>query len=140
MDARSVIELQHSVRPRETVPAPSALLSVISVARSKEFLRFRERLITSRSDLVVRSVSPEDAQPLTHLGSAHLWIFCSTIELTQLVHLACSVRRHSAASRLLLVRTSRRPGFEDRLFHRIVIEWEGAGAFFDAVAALAAAA
>jgi hypothetical protein len=48
----------------------------------------RELLIRSRSDLVIRSLVPEEAEADARGAKEYLWIFCSTVELPKLMSLA----------------------------------------------------
>ena len=112
-------------------------LSAISVGRDKEILRVREDFLSSRSDLRVRSADPEQAETAARAAASRLWIFCYTVELPKLVYLACSIRRYSVGSRLLLLSGSREPGFEQSLFHRTIRACDGLEGFLDAVNSLA---
>ena len=82
---------------------------------------------------------PEEAEKLARDSEPHLWIFCSTIELPRLVHLACTIRRNSPSSRLLLMEGSRRPGFELSLFHKAIPPLEGPDFLLNTVSHLAIA-
>jgi hypothetical protein len=96
----------------------------------------REDLIVSRSGLRVRSVTPEQAEMSAHSSGARLWIFCFSIENPKLVYLACTVRRYSERSRLLLIRGSRPPSFEEALFHRTIPNCDEPQDFLEAISAL----
>jgi hypothetical protein len=96
----------------------------------------RELLIRSRSDLVIRSLVPEEAEADARGAKEYLWIFCSTVELPKLMSLAHAVRRASAKSQLLLVQEKHRAGFEVALFHRVVAISEGVEGFLEAVSSL----
>lgn len=137
MSFTSTIEFQSFAPPRDQIRVRTTPLSVVSVGRDKDLLYLRERAIISRSDLRVRSLSPEEGEAAARNSGAHLWIFCGSIELRKLVLLASSVRRSSPTSRLLLVRGYRRSGFEDSLFHWIVQSSDGVESFLDAVSLLA---
>ena len=114
-------------------------LSILSVGRDRELLRQREEAIRSRSDLPVRSMTPEEAESLTRSPKGYVWIFCASIELSRMVYLACSVRRYSRESRLVLD-GARKVGFERSLFHRIVRAEDPEETLLDAVSCLAVAA
>lgn len=129
-----------AVRGRDVLQLREFPLSIFSVGRDPELLRQREHLINSRSDLRICSLTPEEAEAPARSGEAHLWIFCSSIELPKLAYLASSVRRYSAGSRLLLFKGVRRPGFEDSLFHWILGADDDFEDFLAAVSSLALAA
>jgi hypothetical protein len=117
----------------------SSPLSVISVGRDRELLRSRERIIREHSELSIRSMSPEEAEGWVRCDKPRLWIFCGSIEISRLVYLACSVRRYSRHSRLVL--DSLRPaGFESSLFDGIVRSGREAEALLEAVSRFAVAA
>lgn len=118
---------------------PAVPLAVISVGRDPEVLRRRQNILAGQSYLSVRSVTPEDAEKWARSSEPHLWIFCSTIELPRLVQLACTVRRFSPASRLLLMTGTRPPGFERSLFHMAVPPLEGPDRLLNTVRQLAVA-
>jgi hypothetical protein len=107
------------------------------VGRDKALLQSREEIILSRSDLRIRTLTPEDAETPARAADPRVWIFCSSIELPKVVYLACSVRRYSPASRLLLIKKADRPAFEDSLFHRATSAGEGIESFLDAISCLA---
>lgn len=131
------IQLPNVVPFRDKIRIRQTPLSLFSVGRDKELLRLREDLIVSNSDLRVRSLTPEEAEAPARSSGARLWIFCSSIELPKLVYLACSIRRYSPASRLLLLKGSRPPGFEDSLFHNILsASADTIESFLDAVSSL----
>lgn len=135
MQNNKVLEFQRRDR-RQMQVAP---LTILSVGRDPEVLRRRENVLSSQSDLSVRSLTPEDAEKWARSPEAHLWIFCSTIELPRLVHLASTVRRYSPTSRLLLMEGARRPGFEVHLFHRAIPPLEGPEFLLNTVSHLAIA-
>jgi hypothetical protein len=83
--------------------------------------------------MTIRSMNPEEAESWARRTDPHLWIFCSTIELPKAVYLACSIRRYSAASKLLLLEGSRTIGFEGQLFHQVLNPVQSVEAFLDAV-------
>lgn len=123
----------------DRVQLRSTPLSIISVGRDAEILRLRQEVICGRSDLSVRSFSPEEAEPWTHRPEPHLWIFCYTVELPRLVYLSCRVLRFSPESKLLLLEGRQRTGFEASLFHQVLRRTEGEGPFLDALERLAVA-
>jgi hypothetical protein len=126
-------------RTPETSPKLPAPLTIISVGRDPEILRRRENVLSSQSEFSVRSLMPEEAEQWARSPEPRLWIFCSSIELPRLVHLASSVRRHSPSSRLLLMEGARRPGFELQLFHQAIPPLEGPDFLLNAVSHLAIA-
>ena len=103
-------------------------------------LWLREQTIIGRSDLRVRSVDAGQAESLARQTDPCLRIFCNTVEVPKLAYLACSVRRYSPRSRLMLLKGSRPAGFEDSLFHWVVRPSEGLEGFLDAISVLAVAA
>jgi hypothetical protein len=113
------------------VPRP-----VISVGSDPELLRLRHQVITSQSGLTVRSITPEQADPWTTQPEPHLWVFCHTVKVTQLVNLACRVLRFSPESRLVLLEGSERTGFEASLFHVVIRPSDGVEDFLEALATL----
>lgn len=115
-------------------------LSIFSVGRDQELLRQRERIIAARSDLRVRSLTPEEAEDPARGTTPHLWIFCNSIEVAKLVYLACSIRRYSPDSRLLRLKGALQNSFEDSLFHWVLPASEGIDSFLKAVSTLAVAA
>ena len=135
----NVIDFQNEVAApwKDKVPQRQNPLSVVSVGRDKALLRVREDIIISRSDLRVRSVDPEQAEMLARAAGSRLWIFCFTVELPKLVYLACSIRRYSSGSRLLMLSGLREPGFEESLFHRTIRPLDGPEGFLNAVSTLA---
>jgi hypothetical protein len=135
MQSKKVLEF----RPRDRSKTQAAPLTIVSVGRDPEILRRREAVLSSQSQLSVRSVTPEDAEKWARSPDPHLWIFCSTIELPRLVHLASTVRRHSPTSRLLLMEGARQPGFEVQLFHRAIPPLEGPDFLLSTVSDLAIA-
>ncbi|HTW46848.1 MAG TPA: hypothetical protein VMD92_02805 [Acidobacteriaceae bacterium] len=139
METKNAIAMQSPAAARDLVHVRPSPLEVISAGRDREILRRRERAIAGRSQLAVRSLTPEEAEKFVRDAEARLWIFCYTIDLGRLVHLACCVRRYSPASRLVLMRGRREPGFEATLFHRIVPALEGPESLIEAVSQLAVA-
>jgi hypothetical protein len=139
MDTKEPVAMESPAASRDRVCTRTSPLEVFSVGRNPEILKRRQRAIANRSQLSVRSLTPEEAEKVVRDGAARLWIFCSTVELGTLVHLACCVRRHSPASRLLLMRGVRGAGFEATLFHRVVPIMEGSETLMEAVSQLAVA-
>jgi hypothetical protein len=111
------------------MPKPHA---VISVGRNGEVLRLREGLLSSRGR-PVQSLTPEQAETEAHSADPHVWIFCSSVELFQIVYLACSIRRYSPESRLLLFEDLRLAGFEGALFHKVLKSADGPNALLTAL-------
>jgi hypothetical protein len=135
----NIVAVQSPAMARDRVQVRSHPLEVFSVGRDREVLRRRERAIAGRSELLVRSLTPEEAEKQVRDAEARLWIFCHSIDLGTLIHLACCVRRHSPQSRLVLMRGRREPGFEATLFHQIVPALERPEMLIDAVSHLAVA-
>jgi len=74
--------------------------------------------------ILAQSMSPEQAVAFIRQAQPRLWIFCSTVEVATLIHLAGCVQRYSPRRRLLLIEGSESSGVETPLFHRVI----GAGA------------
>lgn len=128
-----VVAIPHTDRIlSRSIPRP-----ILLVGRDKALLQSRQEIILSRSDLRIRALTPEDAEAAARAADERVWIFCSSIELPKVVYLACSVRRYSPASRLLLIKRVDRPAFEDSLFHRVIPAAEGIESFLDALSSLA---
>jgi hypothetical protein len=125
---------QSSQRPLSTSPAS---LAILSVGRDREILKRRERLIAGRSDLTVRSITPEEAEGHARDARPRLWIFCSTVEFPKLLYLASSIRRYSPESRLLLLDREQLPRFGLTLFHRAVHDGEEVDNLLEAVSVMA---
>jgi hypothetical protein len=139
MEDKNLIAVQNPAAARDRVQVRPHPLEVFLIGRNPELLRRRERAIAGRSQLSVRSLTPEEAEKQVRDAEARLWIFCQSVDLGSLIHLACCVRRHSPQSRLVLMRGRREPGFEGSLFHRIVPALEGPDLLIDAVSHLAVA-
>jgi hypothetical protein len=139
MEAKDIVAMENSAAARDRVHVRCNPLEIFSVGRNPEILRRRQRAIAGRSQLSICSLTPEEAEKRVRDAEARLWIFCHSIELGTLVHLACCVRRHSPASRLMLMQGSRAPGFEASLFHQVVPALEGPDLLIDAVSHLAVA-
>ena len=140
MEKNNVLEFQRPAAARHRSEALRRVpLTIISVGRDPEVLRRRECILANHSDLSVRSVMPEEAEKWARTAEPHLWIFCSTIELPRLVHLACTIRRYSPSSRLLLMEGSRPTGFEVSLFHKAIPPLEGPDFLLNTVSHLAVA-
>jgi hypothetical protein len=135
MQTKKVLEF----RQRDRSQTNATPLTIFSVGRDPEILRRREAVLSSQSHLSVRSLTPEDAEKWARSPEPHVWIFCSTIELPRLVHLASTVRRHSPSSRLLLMEGARQPGFELQLFHKAIPPLEGPDFLLSTVSTLAIA-
>jgi hypothetical protein len=118
----------------KTPPVPESMLkpAVISVGRNERLLRDREGLL-SGCGRFVQSMSPEQAETEAHSAEAHLWIFCSSVELFQIVFLACNIRRYSPQSKLLLCEDLRPVGFERALFHKVLKPADGPDALLTAI-------
>jgi hypothetical protein len=139
MDVSNVLELPRVDSRRDKICARSSPLRILSVGRDAELLLHRERAIREHSDLSVRSLSPEEAEKFARSEEPRLWIFCGSIEISRLVYLACSVRRYSRHSRLVL--DSARPaGFESTLFDCILRSGQETDALLEAVSRLVLAA
>lgn len=119
--------------------ARNSPLPVILIGRDRNLLRFREKAISERSDLNVQIVDPDVAEPMARSAIARIWIFCSSLEISRVVYLACSVRRYSPDSRLILIKNSLKDGFEDFLFHWIGCAADGIEPLLNGVSTLAVA-
>lgn len=139
MEEENIVAMQSPAAGRDRIHVRPLPRAICLVGRDREILRRRESAIAGRSQLSVRSLSPEEAEKLVRDEEPRLWIFCHSIDLGRQVHLACCVRRHSPASRLVLMRGRREPGFEATLFHQIVPALDGPGSLIDAVSHLAVA-
>lgn len=139
MEITKVLEISRAGSGQDQVCARSAPLGIFSVGRDAELLLQRERAIRERSDLCIRSISPEEAESWAHSAKPRLWIFCGSIEISQLVYLVCCVRRYSRHSRLVLD-SPRTTGFEATLFDCVVPREKGTSALLEAVSRLALAA
>lgn len=94
--------------------------TVFLIGRDRTLLSRRERVLQD-AGWQVRTLSPEEAAEQAHSTDPRLWIFCgSSIELASIIYLACSIRRYSPASRLVLVEKDASTGIESSLFHRVV--------------------
>jgi hypothetical protein len=124
----------------DRAPVRSAPRSIISIGRDPDLLRLRQEVIGSRSGLLIRSMSPDEADPWSARPEPHLWVFCHTVELQRLVYLACRVLRFSPESRMILLEGSQRIGYESSLFHLVVRPSDGVEGFLDAVTNLSVAA
>jgi hypothetical protein len=139
MEDEEVVMLQSPAAGRDRAHVRACPREIYSVGSDREILRRRERMLAGRSQLSVRSMLPDEAEKQVRDAEPRLWIFCHTIDLARLVHLAGCVRRHSPESRLVLTRGRRAPGFEQSLFHQIVPALEGPESLIDAVSHLAVA-
>jgi hypothetical protein len=99
--------------------------SIVSVGSDPEILRLRHEMIARHSDVQIRSITPEEAETWTQRSEPHLWVFCHSVELTRLLFLACSIRRFSPGSRLLLLSGARSPSSEMGLFHQVIRPIDG---------------
>lgn len=139
MESGYVLEFPRAGSRQDTICARTSPLPILSVGRDAELLLSRERIIRHHSDLSIRSISPEEAESWARSEKARLWIFCGSIEVSRLVYLACSVRRYSRQSRLVLD-CLRTPGFERSLFDCIVRSGREEDALLEAVSRLVLAA
>jgi hypothetical protein len=110
---------------------------VISVGKDKQILHMRAKLLI-HGGYSVRSMAPEDAETDARSPTRCVWIFCSSVDLAQLIYLACSIRRYSHSSRLLLIEGSRPIKFEAALFHRVLKDEDGGSTLIAAVSEMAA--
>ncbi|MGC2617546.1 MAG: hypothetical protein WA414_00810 [Acidobacteriaceae bacterium] len=139
METQKILEFRPAPIPRDQFKVRPSPLAVFSVGRDAEVLQKRAGIIGADSDLTVLSMTPEEANKWVRSEDPHLWVFCSTIELSMLVHLACAIRRHSPGSRLLLMEGARRAGFEKALFHWTIQPADGPEILAEAVSHLAVA-
>lgn len=140
MATDKVIEFGFPRDGRDRTHSRSAPLSILSVGRDPDILRLRNQVIRSRSEMNIRSMNPEEAESWARRTEPYLWIFCSTVELSKVVYLACSIRRYSSCSKLLLLEGSRAIGFEAQLFHQVLNPIQSVEEFLDAVSHLSLAA
>lgn len=92
---------------------------VFSVGRNLHLLSARQSALHSNG-MLVSSVSPEQASAFVRETAPRVWVFCCTVEMPTLAYLACSVRRYSPLSRLLLIEGETPAGIETCLFHRVI--------------------
>lgn len=136
MQLSNVLEFPGAGNHQDQVCARSSPLLILSVGRDAGLLHRREQVIREHSDLQIRSISPDEAEGWARCDKPRLWIFCGSVELSRLVYLACSVRRYSRQSRLVLDST-RTLGFESSLFDCIVRTGKGSEALLEAVSRFA---
>ena len=105
---------------RERITAPLTMTTIISVGTEAGILRKRQQEIASRTGMRVRWIPPSEAEVMARRPGKHLWMFCATVEYSQAMYLACSVRRYRPESRLLLLQEQETPGFEKPLFDEVV--------------------
>lgn len=134
-----VIAMQSPAATRDRVHVRTCPMEIYLVGSDPQILRRRERMLAGCSQLSVRSLNPDEAEKFVRDAAGRLWIFCQTVDLARLVHLACCVRRHSPESRLVLMRGRRAAGFEKSLFHQVVPTLDGPESLIDAVSHLAVA-
>jgi hypothetical protein len=132
-----VVEFKPATTARDQFKVRPSPRAILLVGREPELLRRREGVIAAQSDLTVQSMTPEEANRWMRSENPHVWVFCNTIELSMLVHLACAVRRYSPGSRLLLMEGARPPGFEKALFHWSIRPTDGPETLREAVSHLA---
>jgi hypothetical protein len=123
--ARRIVSIgeRDSFRERTAIQNPDNKkdfegLPVISVGNDRGLLSIREAVIRSIG-LSARSMTSEQAEATARSPECHVWVFCSSIELGQLVHLATTIRRCSPNSKLLLLEGAREAGPEAVLFEKI---------------------
>lgn len=138
MQPGNTFHFSDSSASRDTICLRTSPRAVVCVGRDRDALKSHEQEIRSRSDLMVRCLTPEEAESAARSAQPRLWIFCGGIELSKLVYLACSVRRFSRDSRLVL-ECRRAPGFEASLFDEIIQPPEATDALLEAVSYLALA-
>ena len=139
MRSGKVIDIRSFVEKRDQTRVRSTPLAILSVGRNPAILELRQKVIGSRSDLHILSLTPEQAEALAQSSEPHVWVFCHTVELHKVVSLACRIRRFSPQSKLILLEKSHQAGFEASLFHRIIHPIDGVVPFLEALTHLATA-
>lgn len=138
MEQSKIGQFSSSPVSRDQVCSRRSPRAVFCVGHNQEALRQHEEAIRSRSDLAVRALNPEEAETWSRMAEPRVWIFCKGLELSRLVYLACSVRRYSRNSRLLL-ECEKAPGFEASLFDEVLRPAGATDALLEAVSHLAVA-
>lgn len=117
---------------RQSVVPGRSPWPIVSVGRDRALLMSRQEALAQRG-IRVQSMAPEQAEFPAHDGRPRLWVLCGSVEEASLVYLACTVRRHSAASRLFLVEWLKPAGPERCLFHRVLDHNAGEDALAEAI-------
>lgn len=125
-------ELRGPMSAREPILPRLTAWPVISVGRDRPLLMTRAASLAT-AGITVRSLEPEQAEFPAHDGKPRVWIMCGSVEEASLVYLACTIRRYSAASRLLLVEWVQPSGAEKCLFHRVFDQTADGGALAEAI-------
>lgn len=105
---------------------------VFLVGQDKGLLNLREQLLGTQI-AGIRSMICGEAAEEARSPEGRVWIFCSTIELSQLIQLACTIRRFSRGSRLLLLEGPNSSEFGAPLFDRILLPMAGVDELLRAV-------
>lgn len=102
------------------LPVQSAVsLPVLLVGRDKALVATRMQAMRA-AGIAAHAVTPEQAQELALDGHARAWALCASTERSSLLYIACSVRRHSPLSRLLLLEGKSPAGLEVSLFDQVL--------------------
>lgn len=92
---------------------------VISIGEDEALLKLRE-LVLRHNGYSVASLGVDQAASQSKSTEPNLWIFCSSVEFSNLLYLASNVRRYSPGSKLLLLEGTRGVGVEGTLFHGVL--------------------
>jgi hypothetical protein len=113
------LDSKSAMAPGQYPVLQSLPLPVISVGRDRSLLVFRQHAL-DEAGIAARTMLPEEAERLVHDPHPRVWVFCASIEISTLIYLACTVRRNSPGSRLLLVERCDVAGIERSLFHQVI--------------------
>jgi hypothetical protein len=100
-------------------------LTILFVGRDGNLLKMRREALSRRLRLRAWSGTPEQARSWSQSSDPHLWVFCSTVEVQELIFLAGRIRRFSPRSRLVLMEDAHASGPEAVLFNRVVRSQDG---------------
>ena len=128
----TLTELRGPMSARQPILPRPVGWPVVSVGRDRSLLTMRAASLAT-AGIAVRSLEPEQAEFPAHDGKPRIWVLCGSIEEATLVYLACTVRRYSAVSRLLLVEWLQPAGGERCLFHRVLDSEADHGALAQAI-------
>lgn len=125
-------ELRGPMSARQPVIPRRMSWPVVSVGRDRPLLMRRASALTT-AGITVQSFAPEQAEFPAHDGKPRIWVMCGSVEEATLVYLACTVRRYSPVSRLLLVEWIQPSAGERCLFHRVLDHEADQGALAQAI-------
>ena len=114
-------EFSQSLDSSGGIAVPLSTATIFSVGKDEGILRRRQEEIQTRAGMRVRWMQAQEAEILTRTRGKRLWMFCATLDSAQAMYLACSVRRYSPESRLLLLSEQEPPRFEMPLFDEVVL-------------------